>query len=40
MANEVVAAELLAIGLLILVGLVLALAFFAADAGSMWRQFV
>ena len=39
MANPIVTAERIAIGLVILVGVAVALAYFAADAGWMWRQF-
>jgi hypothetical protein len=38
MANRLVTAERIAIALLILVGVAVALAYFAAHAGWMWRQ--
>jgi hypothetical protein len=40
MANPVVTAERIAIGLLIVVAVAVALAYFASDTGWMWRQFM
>jgi hypothetical protein len=39
MTNPIMTAERIAIGLVLLVGVAVALAYFAADAGWIWRQF-